>query len=117
MLRRRKRNNMWTPEETAALVDGVARHGVSKWAEIKRENHPELRHRTAVDLKDRWRNLVRMVRTGRHRGERDRALTPELLTQVRQVLAAEGAAKGDVIGMGMAVGMGMGMGMGISQGR
>lgn len=82
---------MWSPEETSALVNGVARLGVSKWAEIKRQNIPELRNRSAVDLKDRWRNLVRMVKTGKHRGERDRALTPEILASVRNIIAQENA--------------------------
>ena len=50
-------------EETEALIEGVRLVGVGKWAEIKKLPLPGvagmLLARSAVDLKDKWRNLVR----------------------------------------------------------
>jgi hypothetical protein len=50
-------------EETVALVDGVRMVGAGKWAEIKRlpvaSITVPLAGRSPVDLKDKWRNLVR----------------------------------------------------------
>ena len=49
--------NMWTAEETQALVDGCNRHGIGSWKQILSD--PEFRarlpHRTPGDLKDRFR--------------------------------------------------------------
>mmetsp|Transcript_21654 Transcript_21654/g.38444 ORF Transcript_21654/g.38444 Transcript_21654/m.38444 type:complete len:409 (+) Transcript_21654:56-1282(+) len=48
----------WTPEEEDALVKGVQRYGVGKWADIKAD-WPNIFNplRTSVHLKDKWRNL------------------------------------------------------------
>ncbi|XP_032808953.1 uncharacterized protein LOC116941715 isoform X2 [Petromyzon marinus] len=48
------RKKMWTETETQCLKEGVARFGVGNWSKIKR--HYSL-SRTAVQLKDRWRNI------------------------------------------------------------
>ena len=48
-------------EETAALVEGVERCGEGKWAEIKKLSFPSIAARSAVDLKDKWRNLMRVA--------------------------------------------------------
>eukprot|EP00252_Welwitschia_mirabilis_P012015 TRINITY_DN2672_c0_g1_i5.p1 TRINITY_DN2672_c0_g1~~TRINITY_DN2672_c0_g1_i5.p1 ORF type:complete len:230 (-),score=31.61 TRINITY_DN2672_c0_g1_i5:432-1121(-) len=49
----------WTPEEEAALLEGVDKYGAGKWSEILRD--PDLRVKLAtrsnVDLKDKWRNI------------------------------------------------------------
>mmetsp|Transcript_8844 Transcript_8844/g.26495 ORF Transcript_8844/g.26495 Transcript_8844/m.26495 type:complete len:787 (+) Transcript_8844:200-2560(+) len=59
---RRKQHNPWTREETEALVDGVERcGGAGKWQDIKRLGLPPLQGRSAVDLKDKWRNLLRVA--------------------------------------------------------
>jgi len=57
----RKVHNPWSVEETDALVRGVETCGGGRWADIKKLNLPELEGRSAVDLKDKWRNLARLV--------------------------------------------------------
>lgn len=56
----RKKHNPWTVEETLALIDGVASCG-SRWADIKKMNMKAIERRSAVDLKDKWRNLLRIA--------------------------------------------------------
>lgn len=48
-------------EETEALVLGVEQCGGGKWADIKKLGFPVLAARSAVDLKDKWRNLIRVA--------------------------------------------------------
>lgn len=57
----RKVHNPWSVEETEALVRGVETCGGGRWADIKKLGLPELEGRSAVDLKDKWRNLARLV--------------------------------------------------------
>ncbi|PWA49701.1 hypothetical protein CTI12_AA480240 [Artemisia annua] len=56
---RRKHHRPWTLSEVVKLVEGVSRHGAGRWSEIKRIAFPTCSHRTSVDLKDKWRNLLR----------------------------------------------------------
>ncbi|PSR96194.1 Telomere repeat-binding protein [Actinidia chinensis var. chinensis] len=56
---RRKHHRPWTLSEVVKLVDGVARYGVGRWSEIKRLAFASYSYRTSVDLKDKWRNLLR----------------------------------------------------------
>ncbi|XP_039036334.1 telomere repeat-binding factor 1-like isoform X2 [Hibiscus syriacus] len=62
----------WTPEEEAALKDGVIKHGAGKWRTILKD--PEfsgvLYLRSNVDLKDKWRNMSVMANGW---GSRDKA--------------------------------------------
>jgi hypothetical protein len=55
----------WTPAETAALLQGVQRHGVGQWEPILAAHrdvfHPK---RTAVDLKDKYRNVMKQQQRG-----------------------------------------------------
>ncbi len=44
-------------EETEALVAGVETCGGGKWADIKKLGLRAIERRSAVDLKDKWRNL------------------------------------------------------------
>jgi len=60
--KRKKHHNPWTHEETAALVDGVTRCGGGKWADIKKLGMVAIERRSAVDLKDKWRNLTRVAK-------------------------------------------------------
>jgi hypothetical protein len=42
-------------------VEGVAVCGGGKWADIKKLGYPAIAARSAVDLKDKWRNLLRIA--------------------------------------------------------
>ena len=55
---RSKPHSPWTLEESTALVEGVTSVQGCKWTAIKAMNDPRLSNRTAIDLKDRWRNLL-----------------------------------------------------------
>lgn len=55
----RKNHISWTAAEVMKLIEGVSQCGVGRWAEIKRQMFPSSSRRTSVDLKDKWRNLLR----------------------------------------------------------
>lgn len=50
---RRKHHRPWTLREVLTLVEGVARCGGGKWADIKKLAFSTVSYRTAVDLKVR----------------------------------------------------------------
>ncbi|KAL6641002.1 hypothetical protein ACP70R_019183 [Stipagrostis hirtigluma subsp. patula] len=54
----RKNNDHWTQEEVTKLVDGVSAYGVGKWRWVWKA-HFSTSIRTAMHLKDKWRNLVK----------------------------------------------------------
>lgn len=88
--RRRKQHNPWSVEETRMLIKGVAICGEGKWADIKRLEFKELVSRSPVDLKDKWRNLLRLAQlTQTHprarKVEKRTDLPSELLQQVRRL--------------------------------
>ncbi|XP_057733545.1 uncharacterized protein LOC130948717 isoform X2 [Arachis stenosperma] len=56
---RRKHHRAWTLVEVMKLVDGVSRCGAGRWSEIKRLSFSSHSYRTSVDLKDKWRNLLK----------------------------------------------------------
>ncbi|KAJ4953140.1 hypothetical protein NE237_029972 [Protea cynaroides] len=56
---RRKHHRAWTLCEVTKLVEGVSRYGAGRWSEIKRLAFASQTYRTSVDLKDKWRNLLR----------------------------------------------------------
>ncbi|XVE61691.1 hypothetical protein DITRI_Ditri06bG0060300 [Diplodiscus trichospermus] len=56
---RRKHQRMWTLAEVIKLVDGIAQYGVGRWTDIKRLLFASSAYRTPVDLRDKWRNLLR----------------------------------------------------------
>ena len=94
--RRSKHHNPWALEEAEALVEGVARCGGGKWADIKKLGFAAIEHRTAVDLKDKWRNLLRIAmlphQPVKSAGDKKREIPPALLARVRE-LAAKQAKK------------------------
>ncbi|KAF7154305.1 hypothetical protein RHSIM_Rhsim01G0214800 [Rhododendron simsii] len=56
---RRKNHIYWSVSEVSKLVEGVSMYGVGRWTEIKRLLFHSSANRTSVDLKDKWRNLLR----------------------------------------------------------
>ncbi|KAJ6828642.1 uncharacterized protein M6B38_361840 [Iris pallida] len=56
---KRKHHRAWTLCEVLKLVEGVARYGAGRWSEIRRVSFASHSYRTSVDLKDKWRNLLR----------------------------------------------------------
>ncbi|KAI4330697.1 hypothetical protein MLD38_028957 [Melastoma candidum] len=55
----RKHHRAWTLSEVLKLVEGVSRYGAGRWSEIKRLSFAPNTYRTSVDLKDKWRNLLK----------------------------------------------------------
>ncbi|CAH8381389.1 unnamed protein product [Eruca vesicaria subsp. sativa] len=89
---RRKHHRAWTLSEVKKLVEGVSKYGVGKWCVIKRLSFPSYSHRTPVDLKDKWRNLLRvsLARTplnnmGSVRKQGSIAIPSQVLSQVREL--------------------------------
>ncbi|ETW00205.1 hypothetical protein H310_07602 [Aphanomyces invadans] len=62
--RRRKRRVVWTPEEEDAVRQGVRVFGESSWTEIKRRYPNVLVHRTAEQIKDKFRNIQKRLSKG-----------------------------------------------------
>lgn len=50
-----KKMRMWTTEETKALAQGAHDHGIGNWTTILNFNREVFKHRSAHDLKDRFR--------------------------------------------------------------
>ncbi|KAK9820374.1 hypothetical protein WJX72_009642 [[Myrmecia] bisecta] len=97
---RRKHHNPWTVEETQALIDGVEGCGGGKWSQIKKMAPPVLAQRSAVDLKDKWRNLMRIAippagtPPPSKSGDRKRDVPQELLARVRELAPLIGKKPG-----------------------
>jgi len=84
--RRKKHHNPWTAEETRALIEGVGICGGGKWADIKKLGIKAIERRSAVDLKDKWRNLLRVAflpQQTLRQIERKREVSSEMLARVR----------------------------------
>ncbi|XP_051131638.1 uncharacterized protein LOC127251806 [Andrographis paniculata] len=74
---RRKHHRLWTIAEVRKLIDGVSKYGVGRWSRIKKLFFSSSTHRTAVDLKDKWRNLLKasgIQGQGNQQGEKKRNL-------------------------------------------
>ncbi|XP_057982979.1 uncharacterized protein LOC131167919 [Malania oleifera] len=90
---RRKNQKLWTLSEVMMLVDGVYQYGVGRWTDIKRLSFSSSAYRTPIDLRDKWRNLLRSSHAhlqGRREVEQNRkhALRPlpkSLLNRVREL--------------------------------
>ncbi|XP_044473358.1 uncharacterized protein LOC123201856 isoform X2 [Mangifera indica] len=88
---RRKHQRMWTLSEVMKLIDGIAQYGVGRWTDIKRLLFPSSSHRTPIDLRDKWRNLLRASCVQKkNKGEVEsknviRALPRSVLCQIREL--------------------------------
>jgi len=98
---RQKVHRPWTPPEVEALVEGVAHYGRGQWADIKSLQAngvaAALESRTAVDLKDKWRNLLRIaVLPVLYKRREATEVPPATLARVRELAARKGASPGGV---------------------
>jgi hypothetical protein len=57
-----RKRRRWTVEEEEALMEGVMRYGSGNWKKILASAGESLAGRTAVDLKDKWRNMDKQTR-------------------------------------------------------
>ncbi|XP_012064768.1 uncharacterized protein LOC105628060 isoform X2 [Jatropha curcas] len=57
--KKRQRHQRWTTCEVMKLIEGVSKFGVGKWTHIKKSLFSSSSHRTSVNLKDKWRNLLK----------------------------------------------------------
>lgn len=90
--RRSKHHSPWTMEEAIALVDGVERCGGCRWTIIKKCDDPVLERRTAMDLKDKWRNLLQLASLPAQ-SRRKQETPPEFLQRVLDLEAQYGGAR------------------------
>ncbi|VVA91655.1 unnamed protein product [Arabis nemorensis] len=89
---RRKHHRSWTLSEVKKLVEGVSKYGVGKWSVIKRLSFPSYSHRSPVDIKDKWRNLLRASfahthsdRMGSLKKHGSMAIPSQIMLQVREL--------------------------------
>ncbi len=90
--RRSKHHSPWTLVESEALVDGVARCSGCRWTVIKKLGLESLERRTAMDLKDKWRNLLQLASLP-SQSRRKAETPPELLQRVLRLEAEFGVAR------------------------
>ncbi|KAM7264193.1 hypothetical protein ACFE04_001876 [Oxalis oulophora] len=88
---RRKNHRVWTLTEVTTLVDGISQYGTSRWTDIKRNLFPSSSYRTPIDLRDKWRNLLRASCALKQRVKKEvkqkqkQALPMSLLLRVREL--------------------------------
>lgn len=98
-------NNHWpipntrTLEETEVLIAGVEKCGGGRWADIKKLGYAVIDRRSPVDLKDKWRNLIRVACQpasvqNRNKADKRREIPDDLLARVRAVVDGSGGAAG-----------------------
>merc|ERR1711916_210050 len=63
----RRMRQTWTEEETESLVEGVKKHGAGHWSDIVSDSKLTFSpKRTNVDLKDKWKNLLKSGKIGEY---------------------------------------------------
>eukprot|EP00954_Amorphochlora_amoebiformis_P005362 422848-Amorphochlora_amoeboformis.AAC.4 len=55
----KRARKFWAAEEEKALREGVQEFGSGKWLKILHKHKDVFKNRNSVDLKDKWRNMVR----------------------------------------------------------
>jgi len=89
---RSKHHSPWSLAESQALVDGVAQCSGCRWTAIKKLGLQALERRTAMDLKDKWRNLLQLANLP-SQSRRKAETPPSLLDKVRELEAELGPAR------------------------
>ncbi|KAH7426660.1 hypothetical protein KP509_10G011100 [Ceratopteris richardii] len=80
---KRRTRRPFTVLEVEALVQAVEMLGTGRWREVKEQVFSHARHRTYVDLKDKWKTLVHTARIAPHQ-RRGEPVPQELLDRVLQ---------------------------------
>lgn len=80
---KRRTRRPFTVLEVEALVQAVELLGTGRWREVKQQVFSHARHRTYVDLKDKWKTLVHTARIAPHQ-RRGEPVPQELLDRVLQ---------------------------------
>ncbi|KAF2581167.1 hypothetical protein F2Q68_00001520 [Brassica cretica] len=90
---RRKHQRMWTIDEVVKLLDGISHFGLGKWTDIKNLFFHSASHRTPVDIRDKWRNLLNY--SNKHNGDEEgaekrrwsagRTIPKDILHRVREL--------------------------------
>ncbi|CAD6205227.1 unnamed protein product [Miscanthus lutarioriparius] len=83
---RRKNNSRWTAK-VEILVQGVSKFGVGRWALLKQQFF-ETSIRTSVNLKDKWRNLLKAYQ-GNSQKTTQLYLEPSFVEQIRKLAAKQ----------------------------
>ena len=78
--------------QASGLVDGVSRCGGCRWTVIKKLDLVRLEKRTAMDLKDKWRNLLQLASLP-SQSRRKAETPPDLLQKVLRLEAEFGVAR------------------------
>lgn len=79
----------WMEDEVWALARGIEQYGVGEWRAIQ-ASFPVLRSRSAIQLKDKWRNIQRVIN-----GEvnaRTQHFQPELKKKLHQLCDTSGCS-------------------------
>ncbi|KAF4548554.1 telomere-associated protein 1-like protein [Elsinoe fawcettii] len=96
VLPRPTRRNKWTDEETHALLQGVRKFGAGNWKKILTCSDFSFNHRTATDLKDRFRVVCSNKDMLMHyRIYAEYMKNPPVLTQETHLAAAAPAQPGE----------------------
>ncbi|CAH2058957.1 unnamed protein product [Thlaspi arvense] len=98
---RRKHQRMWTVEEVVNLVDGVSHFGVGKWTDIKKLFFRSASHRTPIDIRDKWRNLLKASKhndekAGGKRRPASRLIPKDILHRVGELASLHSKSLGFV---------------------
>ncbi|KAJ4906978.1 TRF-like 8 [Raphanus sativus] len=100
---RRKHQRMWTIDEVVKLLDGISHFGLGKWTDIKNSFFHSASHRTPVDIRDKWRNLLKASHRYRHNGDEEgeekrrwsagRTIPKDILHRVRELASLHSKSK------------------------
>ncbi|KAG0563321.1 hypothetical protein KC19_8G021400 [Ceratodon purpureus] len=91
---KRRVRRPFSVSEVEALVHAVEKLGTGRWRDVKLRAFEQAKHRTYVDLKDKWKTLVHTARIAPHQ-RRGEPVPQELLERVTRAHAywTEHAAK------------------------
>ncbi|CAK9877968.1 unnamed protein product [Sphagnum jensenii] len=83
-LGKRRVRRPFSVTEVEALVHSVEKLGTGRWRDIKLRSFDQAKHRTYVDLKDKWKTLVHTAQIAPHQ-RRGETVPQELLERVIRI--------------------------------